>query len=122
MEEENLMSLLDDVMETFVFMVKEIVKDGYGGYTQEWTEGVDFKAAAVLDSSIQARIGEVQGLTSLYTITVSREIPLEFHDVIKRKSDGKVFRLTSDGDDKKTPPSAGLDMRQASAEEWRLPS
>jgi hypothetical protein len=116
------MSLIDDVMEKCVFMVKAMVKDGYGGYAQAWTDGVEFDAAISLDESMQARVAEVQGVTSLYTVTVSRDIPLDFHDVIKRKSDGKIFRLTSDGKDKKTPPSAGLDMRQATAEEWRLPS
>ena len=116
------MSLMDDAMEKYVFMVKAIVPDGYGGYAQTWTDGIEFNAAIDLDTSIQARVAEVQGVTSMYTVTVSREIPLEFHDVIKRKSEGKIFRLTSDGKDKKTPPSAGLDMRQATAEEWRLPS
>jgi hypothetical protein len=38
--------------------------------------------------------------------------------VFRRESDGKIFRVTSDGDDKKTPPSAGLDMRQVTAEEF----
>jgi hypothetical protein len=38
-----------------------------------------------------------------------------------RNSDGKIFRITSDGDDNHTPKSATLDMRQVSAEEWSLP-
>jgi hypothetical protein len=46
---------------------------------------------------------------------------LDFHDVIMRIADGKIFRITSDGDDNKTPKSATLDMRQVSAEEWSLP-
>jgi hypothetical protein len=47
---------------------------------------------------------------------------LQYHDIFKRKSDNKIFRVTSDGDDKHTPPSATLDMRQVSAEEYTLPS
>jgi hypothetical protein len=59
-------------------------------------------------------------VTSLYTVTTSRAIVLEYHDVFRRESDGKIFRVTSDGDDLYTPKSAGLDMRQVTAEEWVL--
>lgn len=113
------MSLLTDSMEDFVMMDRSTVPDGYGGYTSVWTDGATFKAAVVLDTSMQARIGEKQGVTALYTITTPKAINLQYHDVLRRSSDGKIFRVTSDGDDKKTPASATLDMRQVSAEEWR---
>lgn len=112
------MSLLSEAMEPFVFLDRTTGKDSYGGITKTWTEGAEITAAAVFDSSMQARIGGVQGVTSLYTITTPRLVTLEYHDVIKRKSDGKIFRITSDGDDKRTPASASLDMRQVTAEEW----
>lgn len=112
------MSLLTEAMEPFVMLDRSTTEDGYGGITKTWTEGADISAAAVFDSSMQARIAGVQGVTSLYTITTPRSVTLEYHDVIKRKSDGKIFRVTSDGDDKKTPVSASLDMRQVTAEEW----
>ena len=38
--------------------------------------------------------------------------------MVRRASDGKIFRVTSDGDDKRTPRSAALNMRNVSAEEW----
>ena len=99
---------------------KTTTSDGYGGYIIDWKEGADFQAAIVLDSSIQARIAEQQGVTALYTITTKKNINLQYHDVFKRVEDGKIFRVTSDGDDKHTPKSASLDMRQVSAEEWNL--
>lgn len=115
------MSLLDDYMEDCIILNSATVNDGYGGYITEWTEGAKFKAAIDLNTSMEARIGETQGVTALYTITTSRNLNLQYHNVFKRLSDGKIFRVTSDGDDKKTPKSATLDMRQVSAEEWRLP-
>lgn len=116
------MSLLDAAMEPFVLMDKRTYPDGYGGYVSQWVEGAEIKAAATFDTSIEARVADVQGVTSLYTITTSRAITLEYHDVIKRLSDGKIFRVTSDGDDKKTPRPATLDMRQVTAEEWSIPN
>ena len=116
------MSLLSAAMEECIILNKSTVDDGYGGYVTVWTEGAHFNAAIVLNSSMEARIAEQQGVTALYTITTSKALNLQYHDVLKRVSDGKIFRVTSDGDDSKTPPSATLDMRQVSAEEWKLPN
>ena len=116
------MSLLSAAMEPFVYMDRTTEKDEYGSIKTTWREGAGIDAAAVYDTSVEARIAGVQGVTSLYTITTSRAINLQYHDVLKRISDGKIFRVTSDGDDKKTPSPAYLDMRQVTAEEWELTS
>lgn len=114
------MSLLSEAMEKFVLLDRTTLPDGYGGYRSVWTDGVSFDAAATLDTSMEARIGEKQGVTALYTITTMKAMNLQYHDVVRRNSDGKIFRVKSDGDDKHTPKSAGLNMRQVSAEEWEL--
>ena len=116
------MSLLTAAYETCQYINKAKVPDGEGGMMTVWTDGALFEAAIRLDSSMEARIGEVQGVTALYTVITERSINLQYHEVIRRLSDGKIFRITSDGDDKKTPESATLNMRSVSAEEWSLPS
>lgn len=116
------MSLLSEQMESCTILDKRTEPDGYGGVVTEWIDGADFNAAIVLDTSMQARIAEKQGVTAVYTITTEKTVNLQFRDVFRRKSDGKVFRVTSDGDDKKTPESATLNMRQVSAEEWSIPN
>lgn len=114
------MSLLSQAMENCIMLDKTTVADGYGGFTTTWTDGAEFKAAIVLDNSMQARIAEQQGVTAMYTVTTGKAVNLQYHDVFKRLRDKKIFRVTSDGDDKKTPESASLNMRQVSAEEWSL--
>ena len=116
------MSLIDDFKSPVCFLEKTRVPDGEGGSYVTWAEGMKFLAAITFDTSIEARTAEKQGVTSLYTVTTERSMVLEYHDVFKRLYDGKVFRVTSDGDDKFTPQSAGLDMRQVTAEEWSLPT
>ena len=101
---------------------KTSVSDGRGGFDYAFVEGAEFQAAITLDNSIQAKIAEQQGVTGVYKVTTTKSINLQYHDIFKRVSDGKIFRATSDGDDKKTPPSAMLNMRQVSAEEYTLPS
>ena len=112
------MSLLSAAMEKCVYLNKQTQADGYGGYITTWVEGARFDAAITFDTSIEARRAEAEGVASLYTVTTSRALTLEYHDVFRRISDGKVFRVTSDGDDKFTPASTALDMRQVTAEEW----
>lgn len=112
------MSLISDAMTDVVMLEKQRKPDGEGGYYIVWSEGVQFKAAITFDSSIEARTAEKQGVTSLYTVTVPKNTPLEYHDVIKRLSDGKIFRITSDGDDKITPATATFQIIQVTAEEY----
>lgn len=116
------MSLLDEYMENCVMIDKTTASDGRGGFDYVFVDGAEFQAAIILDSSIQAKIAEQQGVTGIYTVTTQKSINLQYHDIFKRSSDSKVFRVTSDGDDKKTPVSATLNMRQVSAEEYTLPS
>ena len=116
------MSLLSEAFESCTFLEKRKVDDGYGGYTTTWTEGVSFDAAIVFDTSIQARQAEAAGVSSLYTVTTKKNLTLEYHDVFRRNSDRKIFRVTSDGDDKYTPNSASLNMRQVTAEEYQIPT
>lgn len=116
------MSLLENSMTNCTMIDKVTTEDGYGGTKVVYTDGATFSAAITLNSSMEARIAEQQGVTSLYTVTTKKNVNLQFHDVFRREEDKKVFRVTSDGDDNKTPKTAGLDMRQVTAEEWRLPS
>lgn len=116
------MSLLSEAMENCTMLDKQTVADGYGGYVTRYVDGAEFSAAIVLDNSMQARVAEKQGVTGLYTVTTGKELNLQYHDVFRRDRDEKIFRVTSDGDDKHTPASAYLNMRQVSAEEWSLPT
>lgn len=114
------MSLLEEAMKEYVMLDVTTGPDGYGGVKRIYVQGATFYAAVVLDNSIEARVAEKQGVTGLYTVTTSRNVILEYHDIFKRIEDGKIFRVTSDSDDKYTPKSATLDMRQCNCEEYTL--
>lgn len=114
------MSLIDDYMDDYVMMDKSTAPDGFGGFTAAWTAGAAFRAAVVIDNSLQARVAEKDGVRGVYTVTTSRSVALEYHDVFRRVSDGATFRVTSKSE-KATPKSAALNMRQCNAEEFVLP-
>ena len=74
------------------------------------------------NSTMQARTAEKQGVTEVYTITVDKGTPLEYHDVLRRDSDGAIFRVTSNITDSQTPARASFQIGQVSAERWVLPT
>lgn len=104
-----------------VMLNRSIVSDGEGGYISQWTDGAAFSCAIVRDDSSVAMVAQTQGINNLYTITVDKGMPLEFHDVFRRLSDGQVFRVTSNADDKQAPARASMQIAQVTAEEWRIP-
>lgn len=112
--------LITYMMTPCVLMEKKRTPDGEGGFLVQWAEGADFNAVIVHDQTMQARIAEKEGVTSVYTVTTSRGTLLEYHDVFKRVSDGAVFRVTSNGGDKKSPEFGTLDIAQVTAERWEL--
>lgn len=115
------MSLINQAMETSHIMDKTTTKDDYGSVKTVWKEGAEIMVAYSFNSSTEARVAAQQGTDNRYTLFTKRSIILRFPDIVKRDSDGKFFRVTSDGDDKKTPPTAGLDLRAVEAEEWKMP-
>lgn len=115
------MELFREMQEPCQLIEKKRIPDGESGFITTWADGAKFNAAVVCDSSMQARAAEKQGVTSLYTVTCEPNAKLEFHDVFRRLSDGKVFRVTSDGDDVQTPKRATFQFSQVTAEEFTLP-
>lgn len=114
------MMLYEAMMEACVLMEKVRVPDGLGGWTTQWTDGAPFDAAILKDSSTVAKIAEKDGVTELYTITVKRETPLEYHDVFRRVSDGQIFRVTSNQKDNESPVFSQINFGQVTAERWTL--
>jgi hypothetical protein len=108
-------------MDKCVMIDRRTTTDGRGGLIRTWVEGATFFAATVLDSSLDARVAESQGVKAVYTVTTSRAINLQFHDVFRREEDGKIFRVTDDGDDKKAPPTSTLRVKRLTLERWELP-
>lgn len=115
------MSLKDEMKVACALLDKQRQPDGEGGFITKWVEGAKFMAGIVQNTTIEARIAEKQGVTSIYTVDTDKNAILEYNDVFRRLYDGKVFRVTSNGKEKKTPDSATINMSQVTAEEWRLP-
>ena len=114
------MSLVDNAMEATYIMDKTTTLDSYGSVKTIWQEGAEILVAYSFNSSTEARVASQQGVNNRFTLLTKKAVVLQFPDVVKRKRDGKYFRITSDGKDNRTPDTAGLDLRAVEAEEWEI--
>lgn len=109
-------------MEPCVLLEKTRRPDGEGGWITGWTDGPEFMAAIVMDTTMEARVADHEGMHSVFTVTVDPSTPLAYNDAFRRVSDGQTFRVTSKGRDRQTPSVASFQFMQVNAEEWELPS
>ena len=110
------MSLIDSRMEDAVMLDLVSVPDGFGGVLKEWRDGAAFRAAIQLKTTTDAEIAYQQGAKRLYTVYTRQIVRLERGDRLRRVSDGRVLRVTSDAAEDKTPGSSSLDLYRVQAE------
>lgn len=115
------MSLLDDFARPCVLMEKKRVPDGEGGYTTTWTEGAEFMNYQALDTSMEARRAEKEGVTSLYSALVDKAVPIDYNDYFKDLQTCQTYRVTSEPTDKEAPRSASFNLKFFTAERKALP-
>lgn len=112
-------TLIETEAVKFNFMEKTRVPDGESGFIPAWNVGAEFDATMRVDTSTEAQIARAQGLITGITFFVGKNVELDYYDVIRRVSDGKTFRITSDPH--KTPSKSKLDLRTVTAEPWDIP-
>lgn len=116
------MSLLEDFARPCVLMEKTRQPDGEGGWLPTaWAEGAEFSNYQTLDTSMQARIAEKQGVTSVYSVLVDKSVPIEYGDYFKDRETGLTYRVTSNPDEKQAPKSASFSLKYFTAERKELP-
>ena len=103
----------------FRLLNKTKIPDGESGFISVWTDGPKFDATMRIDMSTEAQVARAQGLITGITFFVKKTVGLEYDDKIKRLSDGKTFRVTSDPH--KTPAKSKLDFLTVTAEPWDIP-
>ena len=116
------MSLLTQMMDDCRILNHIRSDDDFGGYTEEWSDGMRFKAAIAKNSSPEQEIAEQQGISELFTVVVQDNIVLDYHDVFRRVSDGAIFRVTSKTTDSTAHPASTVRVAKVTAERWVLPA
>ena len=120
--EENLMSLLDDFARPCVLMERTSVPDGEGGEETDWVEGTPFTNYQALNTSMEARRAEKEGVTSVYSALVDKSLHIEYGDYFKDIGTGLTYRVTSNPSEKEAPQSATFTLKYFTAERKELPT
>lgn len=116
------MSLLDAYSDNYTIIDKTTTDDGYGGYKNVWKDGATISAALAIASESEINVAGAMGEHVTHTMLIDKSVILDYHTVLRRESDKKVFRTTSKGDENYTPSSSSLNKRKISCEEWEIPS
>lgn len=115
-------ALILSAMKPCVMIEKRRAPDGQGGTTTEYTEGAPFEAAITKDKTLEAVKAEKQGVTEVYLVTTRVGVGLDYGETFKRVKDGKMFRVTSNAADSRTPKAASFAFERVRAERWSIPT
>ena len=114
------MSLLKQYSSVYVLMEKVENADGVGGRRVEWHEGRRIELALAFENSSQIRRADKDDTATTFRFCARKDCALKFNDVLKRVSDGEIFRVTSNADELFTPNSSALNLTTFNAERWQL--
>lgn len=114
------MSLLEEYSDSYTQVIRVDSEDEYGSYITEYTDGVTFEASLAFTNEVSISTSEALGIRTNFQLMVPKDIVLSFHDLVRRNSDGKIFRVTSEGSNVYTPESSDLNLRYVDLEDWSL--
>ena len=116
------MAMIFDMMENCCLMVNSSADDPYGSTVKTgWHEGETFKAAVIKNNTTEAIVAEKQGITETFTVVFEKGLALGYHAVLKRLSDGQIFRVTSNAKDSEAPNASTIQIAKVTAEKWVIP-
>lgn len=108
--------MLSDFFIDFCRVTDTTAPDGFGGVTHAYTDGASFRAGIYTNTSTEAQIAQQNGLKTIYTIAHPLDVSFQQDDLVKRVSDGQIFRITSQSVDNTTPEIATTRFAWVTAE------
>lgn len=110
------MSLLDDFARKCVLLEKKRTPSPEGGWKTEWTDGAEFLLYQALDTSMQARAAQKEGVSSVYSSLVDKDFPIVYNDYFRDLGTGLTYRVTYNPEEKESPKSASFSLKFFTAE------
>lgn len=115
------MSLLDDFARPCARLEPTRTPDGSGGWKTTWVPANAFLARLALDTSMEARRAERDGVTSQYTVLVDKPAGLAYGDYFRDTETGAAYRVTSRPEEKTAPTVSTLPLKCFTAERKEPP-
>lgn len=105
----------------FTLMNESVESDGMGGTYQQIEDGATFKCLFTLNSTLEARIAEKSGVTSVYDGLVDKDFPLKFDRTIRWIEKDTFYRVTSNPEENESPGMASFSVKKFTAELQAIP-
>lgn len=115
------MTLIEKQMVPCRRMIRVSTDDAFGGHRDTLSPGAKFPAFIRKDSSPEIQVAEKSGLSEFYTVVFYRKQSLVKDDIIRRESDGALFRISSNATDSEAPDPSTVKIAKVTAERWVLP-
>ena len=116
------MSLINSESQKCAVVIKASVPDDEGGQITRFIESKVFDAVITPNlqtSSGSKTVGDKEVSAKSYKILYPNDVGLKLNDVIKSKTDDKVYKITGDGS--KSANASSIKYSVVSAEDWSLP-
>lgn len=110
-------TILENYTDIYLLQNKTRVSDGAGGFLSSYQDGVSFVGIHRKDNASETQIAEREEIASTYTLFVDKGMEFKYHDIIKRKADNVLFRVT-EPEGKSTPDISKMNMKCIKCERW----
>ncbi|MCD8201630.1 MAG: hypothetical protein LUD47_06165 [Clostridia bacterium] len=112
------MSLLDDEVfcHSCTRLVEKKTQSSEGGWTTEWADGDVFTCHQAIDTSSEAQRAEQQGVASLYSGLINKDVELNYGDYFRDDAIGVTYRVTSIPAEKQAPVGSSFPLKYFTAE------
>lgn len=111
---------VQDYFEELVRIEKVVISTPFGEEIT-YKEGETISGAIGTLSKKEMLIAEANENKSIYVITTSKDVLIEYGAIIKRSKNGRALRITSDWRDAEPPKISSFNWVQVNAEEFDIP-
>lgn len=108
--------MLTDYFEPFALLERAQSPDGLGGTEAVWRESLTFQGGVTFVPGSETAIAGLRALRTIPVLAHEYDVTLRQDDLIRRLSDGAMFRVAGCSADMKTPACADLRFAQVPVE------
>ena len=108
--------MLTDYFEPFALLERTQAPDGLGGTTAKWRDSLVFEGGVTFVPGAETTVAGLNALLTIPVLAQDYDVTLRQDDLVRRLSDGAVFRVAGCSADMVTPACADLRFAQVPVE------
>lgn len=114
--------MLADYLTPFALLARDAAPDGLGGTEVALQESLIFQGGVTFVPGGEVTVAGLSALRTVPVLVHDYDVTLRPGDVVRRQSDGAVYRVAGHSRDMRTPATADLRFAQVPVEILRMSS